>query len=229
MSACQNGASSSKLQLLLNYGADILFKCHNNENALHFAIGACKGTSKKRVTKILLRYLLCGAAGNKELEYQRINCTEKVTGWTYLMRATFESSLGGIEALLQFNASCSIKDKLDRTILHLASESNNPQILNILVKKCELDYNSTTCGTPLHVACRHLLIINVRILLNHGADVNIKFNSLTPAEELKAGVKGYLTNGTIKRQILKLLDSYEPPVTSISPLRKKRIAGGRRK
>ena len=228
MSACQNGASSSKLKLLLNYGADILFPCHNAENSLHFAISACKGSSKKRVTKILLSFLLQDVAGNEWLEYNRINRREKFTGWTYIMRAAYENSLGGIEALLQFNASCDVKDYADRTILHLASESNNPQILNVLVKKCEVDYNSSTCGTPLHVACRNLNIINVRILLNHGADVNIKFNDLTPATELKTKVQGYLTNGTIKRQILDLLDNYEPPITSISPLRKKRIGGGRR-
>ena len=63
------------------------------------------------------------------------------------MRATFEGSLGAIEAMLQFNASCNIKDNADRTIIHLAAEKNNPQILNLLVKKCDLDYNSSTCGT----------------------------------------------------------------------------------
>ena len=219
MSACQNGASSSKLRLLLNHGANILFPCHNNEHALHFAID---GSSKKRVTKILLRYLLRDAAGNKQLEYERINQKENVTGWTYIMRATFEGSLGSIEAMLQFNASCDIKDNADRTIIHLAAKNTNPQILNLLVKKCDLDYNSSTCGTALHVACRHLNLTNVRILLNHGASVHLKFQGMTPAEELRSKVKGYLTRGAIKRQILHLLDNYEPPVTSISPWRKKR-------
>ncbi len=219
MSACQNGASTSKLKLLLNNGANILFPCHNNEHSLHFAID---GSSKKRVTKVLLGYLLKDALGNKQLEYERINRKETITGWTYIMRATFEGSLGAIEAMLQFNASCDIKDNADRTIIHLAAEKNNPQILNLLVKKCDLDYNSSTCGTALHVACRHLNIINVRILLNHGASVYLKFQGMTPAEELRSQVKGYLTDGAIKRQILRLLDNYEPPVTSISPWRKKR-------
>ena len=200
-------------------GANILFPCHNNEHSLHFAID---GSSKKRVTKVLLGYLLKDALGNKQLEYERINRKETITGWTYIMRATFEGSLGAIEAMLQFNASCDIKDNADRTIIHLAAEKNNPQILNLLVKKCDLDYNSSTCGTALHVACRHLNIINVRILLNHGASVYLKFQGMTPAEELRSQVKGYLTDGAIKRQILRLLDNYEPPVTSISPWRKKR-------
>ena len=138
------------------------------------------------------------------------------------MRATFEGSLGAIEAMLQFNASCDIKDNADRTIIHLAAQENNPQILNLLVKKCDLDYNSSTCGTALHVSCRHLNIINVRILLNHGASVYLKFQGMTPAEELRSQVKGYLTDGAIKRQILHLLDNYEPPVTSISPGAKRR-------
>ena len=43
-SACQNGASTSKLKLLLNNGANILFPCHNNEHSLHFAID---GSRKK--------------------------------------------------------------------------------------------------------------------------------------------------------------------------------------
>ena len=128
MSACQNGASTSKLKLLLNNGANILFPCHNNEHSLHFAID---GSSKKRVTKVLLGYLLKDALGSKQLEYERINRRETLTGWTYIMRATFEGSLGAIEAMLQFNASCNIKDNADRTIIHLAAEKNNPQILTL--------------------------------------------------------------------------------------------------
>ena len=42
------------------------------------------------------------------------------------MRATFEA-FGAIEAMLQFNASCDIKDNADRTIIHLAAEKNNPR------------------------------------------------------------------------------------------------------
>ncbi|CAH0489204.1 unnamed protein product [Peronospora farinosa] len=99
-----------------------------------------------------------------------------VDGFTALMVAAAEGHRNVVHALLRRGADVNIRTyELHSTALHFAAKNGDPEIVNAL---CECDTKIVDCwninaDTPLIWACIEGRAEAVKVLLTHGADVNV--------------------------------------------------------
>ncbi|XP_028413558.1 transient receptor potential cation channel subfamily A member 1-like [Dendronephthya gigantea] len=111
----------------------------------------------------------------------RIFLNEKTeNSQTSLVLAAQRGHINVVEQLLELKADFTITDDSDRTVLHYSIEY--PDILKLLLRKKALtqlliNAKEKDGYTPIHNAALRGLCESVRILLDHGADLNVFTNT----------------------------------------------------
>ncbi|GFU38749.1 ankyrin repeat domain-containing protein 16 [Nephila pilipes] len=97
-------------------------------------------------------------------------------GTTPMMDAVSGNHNHVVEYFIEKRASLKEEDKLGRNVLHLAAEAGNLDCIKYLVKKCDMSINSQTSHglSPLHFACKESNIVTFSLLLQLGANCNLK-------------------------------------------------------
>ncbi|XP_046848111.1 LOW QUALITY PROTEIN: transient receptor potential cation channel subfamily A member 1-like [Xenia sp. Carnegie-2017] len=99
------------------------------------------------------------------------------TSLSALVLAVDKGHIEVVEELLKLKADFTIRDDSNKTVLHNATA--HPEILRILLKKNDLmlslinEKRADDGYTPIHDAAYKGLIESVKILLEHGADLNV--------------------------------------------------------
>ncbi|GIY53309.1 ankyrin repeat domain-containing protein 16 [Caerostris darwini] len=97
-------------------------------------------------------------------------------GRTPLMDAVSGEYNEIVEFLIETGALIEDEDKLGKNLLHLAAEAGNLDCITLLVKKKYFNINSQTSEglSPLHLACKQYKKDSVYLLVELGADCNLK-------------------------------------------------------
>lgn len=174
------------VEFLLLRGADPDQLGDNTAGSFSLGIAAFRG--KVRIVNLLLQN---GA---------NINVTNK-SGLSALELAALGGQLEILKILISQKAEL-YNSTTGLSVIHSAAVSNNPLVLTEILKY-NLDINSTDKEgwTPLLAAVSTGLIENVKILLDAGADVNIKLHDGTTCLQL-AKEKGH-------KEVVKLLSSHK--------------------
>ena len=195
---------------LIAFGADVNARNDQNITPLHLAIfqknaelvNACIGkffdfNVLDHSSNTLLHHAV--DAGNTELVsdlLQRgVNIDQKNSDgkrfyelkpndFAYLRMAVIKGHVKLTESLLQHNPDL-IKEKHSKTgctILHIAIQSGNPELVEVLLKAgANVSARDNQGNMPLHYAAHQNNLELVRILLRHGAKVDVKNNKgVTP-------------------------------------------------
>ena len=110
MGAAQ-ASSLPKVNLLLQYGAQVTSACHNGQTALHFALASQNGSAGAVVKRLLQQVGL-----QHVMQYR-----EPVTGYTLLHRAAQESSLTTFKKILGCGIDVNVQGTVDgKTALFFA-------------------------------------------------------------------------------------------------------------
>ncbi len=111
---------------------------------------------------------------------------------TPLQEAFKAGNIRMVDSLIKCNADITIKDRDKRTLLHNASDCKNEELMQLIFKatkeKLDLESKGKYGMTPFQVACGYKNISYLKILLDNGANINVKIDKKTPliyAVELK--------------------------------------------
>lgn len=110
--------------------------------------------------------------------------TKSYDGFEPIHEAVKDNSVTGLKWLLENGADVNVTNKDKENLLHLAVEFNALDVLKELCDSSGINVNAMSDygKAPLYVAAEHDNIPAMRILLAHGADVNIS-NSRAPLSE----------------------------------------------
>jgi ankyrin repeat protein len=193
------------IKILINAGADVNAKSPwNGESALYIA---AKSSESTEVVAILIAAgadvnVRVPSSGQTPLHAASSNGHEKIVkelldagveidaktieGETSLYIAS-HSYFEVVQMLLRGGADPGLTKNDGRTPLHNAAESNNVDIINVILATCQnVDAKSENGETPLHCAASRGYESTVEPLLNAGADPNSKNeNGTTPIEKTK--------------------------------------------
>lgn len=145
------------------------------QNPLHlneaFLVACCDG-DVSRATKLLE----LGA----DIKYAKND-----TGLTGLHLAAHDGKISIVNLLLERNASIEARDKkLQATPLHYAAGNGHREIVSKLSTQQPVDTRDVNGATPLHWACKSGYEVVVSLLLEKGADHEVRtLSGLTPLHE----------------------------------------------
>ena len=159
MRACINGGRLDNIKMLIQNGADIQASSSNGSTVLHFA----SQLSNQEVVEFLLK-----------LNEISVNATDN-HNHTPLMRACYDGGrLDNIKMLIRNGADIQASSSNGSTVLHLASQLSNQEVVEFLLKLNEISVNATDnlYQTPLMRACINGgRLDNIKMLIQNGADI----------------------------------------------------------
>lgn len=178
-------------QLLYQHGADVDVQGCHERTPLYAA-------SIKGVSEIAHWLLSHGADPNV-----RVNAGG-ARSWTPLHSAALYGYPELIRTLLQFKADKDTKDNIDQISSHLPSGDRRPNAAGPMPKRQGVDMNAQDMDgfTPLHLAAGGGKLEVVRLLVEHGADIDVEDKAGCTAFQF-ALVKEY-------SEITKLLSKHRP-------------------
>ena len=159
MYACCDGGRLDNIKILIQNGADIQASSSDGSTVLHFA----SRNSNQEVVEFLLK-----------LNEISVNATDNFNQ-TPLMDACCDGGrLDNIKMLIQNGADIQASSSNGSTVLHLASELSNQEVVEFLLKLNEISVNATDKRnqTPLIYACLNGgRLDNIKMLIQNGADI----------------------------------------------------------
>ncbi|CAG9761215.1 unnamed protein product [Ceutorhynchus assimilis] len=161
IACCTNNIRS--IELLLKLGANIEAKDKNDHTPLHSAI-------KKNHYEVIIILFENNA---------NVNAFNSVGQTALHMACSTNPNFRSVELLLKLGANIETKDKNGHTPLHLASCSlgGNAVIIKLLAHGSNINAQDNDGQTPLHRAILGNNQQGIKILLENGADRNLKNNS----------------------------------------------------
>ena len=151
-------------ELLVDHGADINRYNNFNETPLFLAADYCENLE-------LVEFLVKkGAHLNQITSY----------GQSPIMAAAVNGHLEIVKYLASKHADLDIKDKNDQTIIHLAAKHNRSSVIEEILdlettpRDFMVNENDQLDNTPLHLACAEGFLETVRVLVEHGAEIDNK-------------------------------------------------------
>lgn len=147
-------------ELLIQYNINVNYKDEYGHTAIHLSIMK----NKPDCFKILMK-----SAAAKDLD---INAQAR-NGLTPLQLAIVEQMPDFVKILLENNADETVLDNDSNTSLHLATESNQENIFNLIkITKDNVNAENVWGNTPLFGAIRNWNINMIKKLMDLGADIN---------------------------------------------------------
>ena len=144
------------IQLLLEAGANINHRFGRNSFVLQCAVEA----NMENVLRLLMEY------------NPKINLVDD-DGNTALHCINSSTSVTVAKILVNGGADLNIRNRKKDTPICKAVWFDNPEVLEYLAKKAELDILGGTCGGPLHIACYRSKLHLVKFLVGVGVNVNL--------------------------------------------------------
>ncbi|WP_375316208.1 ankyrin repeat domain-containing protein [Wolbachia endosymbiont (group A) of Colletes cunicularius] len=198
------------VKFLVNKGADINAKDKDSKTPLDLAAqendkSVAEFLKQKELDKKLLAAVQdAGLNEVKDLINQKANINAKdMYGWTPLHFAASRDKLSVVEFLFNNNANVKTKDVYGNTPLHVAAQySSNLEIVKFLLDKDVSGINDITNNgwTPLHLAIQGNKLNTVELLLDRGADIEVRDIYNQTSLDL-ATRKGYLDIAGILKQV----------------------------
>ncbi len=150
---------------------------HSSNTLLHHAVDA---GNMELVSDLLQRGVNVEQRNSDGKRFYEL----KPNDFAYLRMAVIKGHVKLTESLLQHNPDL-IKEKHSKTgctILHIAIQSGNPELVEVLLKAgANVSARDKQGNMPLHYAAHQNNLELVRILLRHGAKVDVKNNKgVTP-------------------------------------------------
>ena len=159
MYACCDGGRLDNIKMLIQNGADIQASSSDGSTVLHLA----SRNSNQEVVEFLLK-----------LNEISVNATDNFNQ-TPLMDACCDGGrLDNIKMLIRNGADIQASSSNGSTVLHLASELSNQEVVEFLLKLNEISVNATDNSnqTPLMHACYDGgRLGNIKMLIRNGADI----------------------------------------------------------
>ena len=133
-----------------------------------------------------------------------VNAADGTFDFTPLMHAAQHNRSDIAKLLIKAGAKVNQKNKNDVSALFVAALSNAPDVAKLLIAaKADMNYVQKGDGaTPLSVACRDVCFETAKVLVEAGADVNKRINSII-REDKKTALMEAATTGSPK--VVKLL------------------------
>ena len=147
--ACESGM----VKCLIEHGADVTDKDFNGNTPLHCAVN----NRQYHVIRALIGDFECDP---------NIGCKH---GMTPLHMACRNGDLESVRILIHYGAHVIITDDNNATPLVLAVSNNHTRIVSAMVREFGCDPND---GVSLHTACEHGNLTMVKVLTDHGANMN---------------------------------------------------------
>ncbi len=155
--------------LLEHKGIDVNSQNSHGSTALILAATA-KGGRKENEAKISIAELLLIEGANGSIK-------DHEGGGTAILRAVDSGNEAMVKLFLDYNADITIRDDLDRGLLHSAAIDGYEGIVRLLLEKgLSVNTHDQNGKTPLHDASRDGNYKVAKVLLDSGADVSIKDN-----------------------------------------------------
>ncbi|RDD37563.1 Transient receptor potential cation channel subfamily A member 1-like protein [Trichoplax sp. H2] len=218
---------ASVVAFLLENGADVNAKKSNGKTSLHLA-----AVRSLEIVKLLLRYgakvnvkntksqtPLHRAAGFNRpqiVEYliqkgARIEARD-CDFFTPLLSAAAYGRVDSVKTLLEKNVDITATDYKERSAVYWAAQENQPETLQLLLSrdprktKVLVDAADTNDNYPLHVASREGYVNCVKILLEHGAQIDARNEEeLTPL---------HLAADNGRTQVVRVLVNYDSSIVN---------------
>ena len=150
-------------ELLLNNYANPMSKTFSNITPLHLSVKQYDN----KITKLLLKY---------EID---INAKDSI-GWTPAFYAAWNKDIDNLKILIEYKADLNIGSTSNWTPIHVVCNSRHNLINNIKLlinNNVDINVKDDKGITPLFVACLQQNENIVELLIQNGADPNLKTNN----------------------------------------------------